>query len=238
MKRHILIVEDDETLRKLLAFCLEQEGHWVTCAGSAEEMRVQLGARDPDLILLDLGLPDEDGLVLARQLRARSGTPIMVLTGNRDQKVLVTALELGADEFLRKPFDPRELILRVNAVLARSGRSASTASARTASVLHFDCWTLNLRARSLRSADKGEVTLTLGEFNVLSALVKRPGWALSRDELLDAVSSGEDPPSPRMVDVFVSQLRAKIEVDRKRPKLILSVRGHGYRFGGNIEAVS
>ncbi|MEF2553943.1 response regulator transcription factor [Aurantimonas sp. A2-1-M11] len=238
MKRHILVVDDDETLRGLLAFCLEQEGHRVVCVGSAKEMRAQLEARDPDLVLLDLGLPDEEGLVLARQLRARSTTPIMVLTGNLDQDVLLAALELGVDEFLRKPFDPRELILRANAVLARGARSTSTAPAPSAPLLHFDGWTLDLRARSLRCADKGEVALTPGEFNVLSALVKRPAWALSRDQLLDAVSSGDDPPSARMIDVFISQLRAKMEADPKRPKLILSVRGHGYRFGGSVEAVS
>lgn len=236
LKRRIVVVEDDETLRALLAFCLEQEGHKVMCAGSAKEMHAQLAAGDPDLVLLDLGLPDEDGLVVVRQLRARSATPVMVLTGNQNQDVLVAALELGVDDFLRKPFDPREMILRVSALIARSTRSSPRALAPAASVFHFDGWTLDFRSRRLASVEKGEIALTPGEFNILSALVKRPDWALSRDQLLDAVSSGDDPPSPRMIDVFVSQLRAKMEADPKRPKLILSVRGHGYRFGGNVEA--
>ncbi|HEX2137833.1 MAG TPA: response regulator transcription factor [Microvirga sp.] len=232
MKRRILVVEDDETLRVLLSFLFESEGYKVTAASTAREMHAHLDRSWYDLVLLDLGLPDEDGLVLIRQLRTRSELPIIVLTANQEQETMLAALELGVHDFLRKPFDPREVLLRVKGVLARSApRSAADESA----VLHSDGWTLDLRARALHSPAGDEVPLTPGEFHVLSALMKRPGWALSRDQLLDAVTRGEDPPSPRMVDVYVSQLRSKMEPDTRNPRFLLSVRGYGYKFGGRVE---
>jgi DNA-binding response OmpR family regulator len=115
MKHHILVVEDDETLQRLLAFCLEKEGYKVSCASSAKEAHAHLESQDHDVVLLDLGLPDEDGLVLARQLRTRSDMPIIILTGNPNQETLVSALQLGTSDYIRKPFDPRELTLRSGA---------------------------------------------------------------------------------------------------------------------------
>jgi DNA-binding response OmpR family regulator len=236
MKHQILVVEDDETLQRLLAYCLEKEGYKVSCAGSAKEAHAHLGSQDHDVVLLDLGLPDEDGLVLARQLRTRSEIPIIVLTGNQDQETLVSALQLGTSDYIRKPFDPRELTLRIRSVLTRSGVSPQSLTPHEPALISFDGWTLDLRARSLLAPDKSEVALTPGEFGLLSALLKRPGWALSRDQLLDAIANGDDPPSPRMIDVFISQLRGKIESDSRRPTLILSVRGYGYKFGGTISS--
>lgn len=234
MGSSILIVDDDVTFQNLLTFALKKDGHEVTCAGSAREMHAHLKESTFGLVLLDLGLPDEDGIVLLRQLRARAGPPVIVLTGRKEKDILLTALELGADDYITKPFDPREVLLRVKGVLARAGRTGPSAGPPKLEPIRFDGWTLDPRARSLRAASNAEVPLTPSEFNLLRALLTRPGWAISRDQLLDAVSDGGDAPSPRMIDVFVSQLRTKIETDKKKPKLIISVRGYGYKFGGNL----
>lgn len=235
MASSILVVDDDVTFQTLLTFALEKEGHRVTCVGSAQEMHAQLKRGAFDLILLDLGLPDEDGIVLLRQLRARAGPPVVVLTGKKEQETLVLALELGADDYVTKPFDPREVLLRVKGLLERTNRASSPNDSTKRTPIHFDGWTFDPRARNLRSAANKEVSLTPSEFNLLRALLARPGWAISRDQLLDAISDGADAPTPRMIDVFISQLRGKIEADKKNPKLILSVRGFGYKFGGTLE---
>lgn len=235
MASSILVVDDDVTFQTLLTFALEKDGHQVTCVGSAQDMHAQLNRSAFDLILLDLGLPDEDGIVLLRRLRARAGPPVIVLTGRQEQDTLLSALELGADDYITKPFDPREVLLRIKGLLARASRASSPAGPMNLAPIHFDGWTFDPRARSLHSPSKKEVSLTPSEFNLLQALLARPGWALSRDQLLDAISYGADTPTPRMIDVFISQLRNKIEADKKNPKLILSVRGYGYKFGGTLE---
>lgn len=235
MASSILVVDDDVTFQTLLTFALEKDGYLVTCVNSAQEMNAQLNRSSFNLILLDLGLPDEDGLVLLRQIRARAGPPVIVLTGRKEQDALISALELGADDYVTKPFDPREVLLRVKGLLARTGRARSPNSLTKLAPIKFSGWTFDPRARSLRSASNKEVALTASEFNLLRALLAQPGWAISRDQLLDAISDGADTPTPRMIDVFVSQLRSKIETDKKNPKLIISVRGYGYKFGGKLE---
>ena len=233
--RHILIVEDDETLRSLLQFTLEQEGHRLSTADSARGMFDVFRDGGIDLIILDLTLPDEDGLALVRQLRARSSIPVLVLTGRRDRDSRLAALELGADDFVTKPFDPKEVMLRVRNLLARSGPQIATDRKNVPPPIRFDVWTLDLDGRILSAQDGKTVGLTPGEFIILSVLVQNPGRAISRDRLLDAIASGDDPPSPRMIDVHVTQLRAKIERNRRKPVLISTVRGHGYRFDGKIK---
>jgi DNA-binding response OmpR family regulator len=236
MRSSILIVDDDDTLRVLLTFILEKDGHSVSGAESGAAMHAQMKAKSFDLILLDLGLPDENGIVLLRKTRAMSGPPVIILTGSRDQESVLAALELGAEDYINKPFNPREVLLRVKTVLRRGARSgASPAGTTVPLTIRFDGWTMDVGARCLRNAGNGLVPLTPGEFDLLRALVSRPGWVLSRDQLLDAVTKKEDSPSQRMIDVFISQLRAKIETDRKKPKLIQSVRGYGYMFSGNVE---
>ncbi len=235
MASSILVVDDDVTFQTLLTFALEKDGHQVTCVGSAQEMHAQLNRSAFDLVLLDLGLPDEDGIVLLRQLRARAGPPVIVLTGRKDKETLISALELGADDYVTKPFDPREVLLRAKGLLARTSRASSPTGSTNLDPIHFDGWTFDPRAHSLHSPRGKDVSLTPSEFNLLRALLARPGWAMSRDQLLDAISDGADTPTSRMIDVFVSQLRSKIEADKKDPKLILSVRGHGYKFGGTLE---
>jgi two-component system, OmpR family, response regulator len=235
MAPSLLVVDDDEMFQSLLGFVLEKAGHRVAVAGNAQQMQSLLDAERFDLVLLDLGLPDQDGLAALRQLRAASRIPVIVVTGATDRELLLAALELGADDYVNKPFDPREVLLRINAVLTRTAGAQAPQPAPVASVVRFSGWRLDLRARSLRDPRDVETPLTPSEYKVLAALLRRPGWALSREQLLDAIASGDDAPSARAVDVLVSQLRYKLEADRNRPALILSVRGHGYRFAGTIE---
>jgi DNA-binding response OmpR family regulator len=241
MAASLLVVDDDEMFQSLLGFVLEKAGHRVAMAGSAAQMQSLMDAEPFDLVLLDLGLPDQDGLAVLRQLRAASGVPVIVVTGNTDRELLLAALELGADDYVNKPFDPREVLLRINVALNRAeaarapGASPLAAAASAASEVRFNGWRLDLRARTLKNGSDAQTPLTPSEYKILAALLRRPGWALSREQLLDAIASGDNAPSARAIDVLVSQLRSKLEADRNRPTLILSVRGHGYRFGGMIE---
>lgn len=235
MRSSILIVDDDDTLRVLLTYILEKDGHSVSGAASGAAMHAQFRAKAFDLILLDLGLPDENGIVLLRKIRAMSGPPVIILTGSRDQETVLAALELGAEDYITKPFDPREVLLRVKTALRRVARGASPAGQMVPQLIRFDGWTMDLGARCLRDVNNELVPLTPGEFDLLRALASRPGWVLSRDQLLDTIAKEDDSPSRRMIDVFVSQLRAKIETDRRKPRLIRSIRGYGYMFSGNVE---
>lgn len=234
MTAHILIVDDEETVQFLIAFLVQQEGYRSSGAASGEEMHALLRREAFDLIVLDLQLPDEDGLVLARQLRARSPVPIIVLTATTDKEVLLTALEIGVDDFITKPFEPRELILRIKNNLARAERLGQARSPQPHQLTEFAGWTLDRSGRTLSSGSRGEVSLTPSEYDLLEALLNAPNRALSRSTLLDAISHGAEAPLPRMIDVYVSQLRKKIEDDPRDPKLIQTVRGYGYKFAGNV----
>ncbi|MBL6935936.1 MAG: response regulator transcription factor [Alphaproteobacteria bacterium] len=226
----ILIVEDDEMMQALLTGYLKHEGYEVDSTLSGKEMHAILNRRLPDLILLDLNLPDEDGLVLARQIRARSKMPLIIMTARRGVDDRLAGLQIGADDYLTKPFDPRELVLRVHNVLARTAGGGEEASL----VLEFGGWTQDLPAHTLTAPDGRDISLTKSEFNLLAAMAKFPGRVLSRDFLLDAVSGNSEPPSDRMIDVFVSRLRKKIETDSRKPELILTVPGLGYKLAGNL----
>ena len=228
---HLLVVEDDEMMQSLLVVYLAHEGYDIIGVGSGKEMFAALNKRSFDLILLDLGLPDEDGLTLARQIRARSDVPIIMVTGRKDIEDRLAGLDIGADDFLTKPFDPRELVLRVRNILKRRGKMNTEASQG----YRFDGWALDLLSRTLTAPDGGDVPLTGGEFNLLAALANAPNRVLSRDYLLDAITSDNDPPSDRMIDVFVSRLRKKLEKNPRKPECIVTVPGHGYKFMGRLE---
>lgn len=230
-RRHLLIVDDDIMMQNLLVAFLEQEDYEITGVTTGKEMLAVLNKTPVDLILLDLTLPDEDGLTLARQIRARSTIPIIIMTARLGMEDRLAGLEIGADDFLTKPFDPRELVFRVRNVLKRADGSNN----KEAEVAGFDGWILNISARTLTAPDGGNVKLTSGEFNLLTSLVKASNRVLSRDQLLDAVARDNDPPSDRMVDVFVSRLRKKIEKNPRNPDYIVTVPGHGYKFAGNLE---
>ena len=234
MKKHLLIVEDDETVQALLAAFLENEGFRVSLATTGKQMLACVDAEPVDLVLLDLGLPDEDGLVLARQLRARSSLPIVVLTARKAQKDRLTALEIGADDYLTKPFDPAELVLRVRNLLGRAEGGGEPAPTRI-EVFRFAGWRLDAGAHTLNAADGRNVALTRAEFNLLAAFARAPHRVLSRAFLLDAVSQDADAPSDRLIDVLVSRVRKKIEADPKKPRLIVTVVGSGYKFAAEVE---
>ena len=236
MDKHLLIVEDDELVQSLLAAYMQNEGFKVSLASTGKEMLACIDSESIDLILLDLGLPDEDGLVLARQVRARSSLPIIVLTARKEQKDRLAALEIGADDYLTKPFDPEELVLRVRNMLGRTetGASEEALQERT-EVFRFEGWTLDTGGHSLSEGKNKKVTLTRAEFNLLAALVRAPNRVLTRDYLLDAVSQDADAQTDRLIDVLVSRVRKKIEKDPKKPKIITTVVGCGYKFSAQLK---
>lgn len=236
MDKHLLIVEDDELVQSLLAAYMQNEGFKVSLAGNGKEMLACIDSESIDLILLDLGLPDEDGLVLARQVRARSSLPIIVLTARKEQKDRLAALEIGADDYLTKPFDPEELVLRVRNMLGRTDTgTADEALRERTEVFRFEGWTLDAGGHSLIDGKDQKVSLTRAEFNLLAALVRAPNRVLSRDYLLDAVSQDADAPTDRLIDVLVSRVRKKIEKDPKKPEIITTVVGCGYKFSAQLK---
>lgn len=228
MKKHLLIVEDDELVQSLLAAYMQNADFKVSLAASGKEMLACIDSEQIDLVLLDLGLPDEDGLVLARQVRARSSLPIIVLTARKEQKDRLAALKIGADDYLTKPFDPEELVLRVRNLLGRSeAGSGSEALKKRTEVFKFEDWTLDSGSHSLTGPKNKKVPLTRAELNLLTSLAQAPNRVLSRDYLLDAVSQDANAPTDRLIDVLISRVRKKIEKDPKNPEIITTVIGCG-----------
>lgn len=221
----ILIVEDEYLLRRLIVAQFVGEGHEVFEAADAREALAMFDGRAPDLVLLDLGLPDEDGLVVARQLRARSQVPIIVVTSRDQDDARIAALELGVDDYVTKSSNPAELSLRVRNLLMRSaavGRGKTVQDER----VYFSGWVLDVPGATLTAPDGVIVPLTAGEFRVFCLFARAPGRVLSREQVLDALAQGDEPPELRMVDSFISRIRRKLG-DRR---FIVTVSGLGYRF--------
>lgn len=233
MTQHVLIVEDEEFILALMGAYLSDEGFKVSLATNGQEMLSLLDKEKVHLILLDLGLPDEDGLVLTRQIRARSSVPIIVLTGRADQGDRLSALELGADDYLTKPCDPREIVLRAKNLLNRLEGVGKQAKKLEDSI-RFGDWTLDEAGHTILGADGKDVLLTPAEYNLLTCFARAPNRVLTRDHLLDAVSRYEDAPADRMIDVLVSRLRKKIEIDPRNPAFIVTIRGCGYKFSNRL----
>jgi len=201
-------------------------------------MRQALTHSVVDLILLDLKLRAEDGLTLAREVRAKSSTPIIILTSRKDDIDRVMGLELGADDYVTKPFNPRELVARIRAVLRRTQPSnASRVGAEPLKALRFSGWELNLRTRQLISADGERVELTQSDFALLSAFLSAPQRTLSRDQLLELSRGHDDEVFDRSIDVQILRLRRKLESDPSRPELIKTERGAGYFLNARVEAI-
>jgi DNA-binding response OmpR family regulator len=230
-KQRILIVEDEEFVQALLSAFLSKEGFITALATTGKQMFAILDKDPVDLILLDLSLPDEDGLTLTRQIRARSSVPIIVLTARRGREDRLMALEMGANDYLLKPMDPEELVLRVRNMLNRPGDAGeATARERDNLKIAFDGWMLDITSHRLIDGDGKDVTLTRAEFNLLAALVRAPNRVLTRDFLLDAISRHDEAPTERVIDVLISRLRKKIESNPRQPTRIVTVLGCGYKF--------
>jgi DNA-binding response OmpR family regulator len=224
----VLIVEDEAVTRDMLVLLLGNE-YAVTAVSAAAEALVQLQKTSFDLLVLDLNLPDGDGLALARQLGPRPKTAVIMVSARADDVDRIVGLELGADDYITKPFNPRELVARVKAVLRRMQGAAAPTAAENSS-LHFDGWKLDAGSRSLWDPRGSEVHLTRAEFDLLMVLATRPGRAQTRDQLLDTIAGRESAPFDRTIDVLIARLRRKIEADPKSPRLILTVPSFGYKF--------
>lgn len=228
-RAHVLIVEDEPVTRAKLAAQLSGEGFDVSEAADAREMRIIVARSLPDVVLLDINLPDESGLMLARDLRAKSSVGIILVTARQDDTDRIVGLELGADDYVTKPFNPRELAVRVRNLIRRV--APSMAAERSASGVYiFAGWRLDCDARQLNSPAGEPVRLTRGEFDVLAALARNAGRALSRDQLLDLTQHDGEAVIDRTIDVLVGRLRRKIEGDPKQPAIIVTVHGIGYRL--------
>jgi two-component system, OmpR family, response regulator len=230
--QRILVVDDDARICRLLTRILAAEGYAVETVASGQAMRRTLLTRTFDLIILDLRLPaGEDGLTLAQRLRAESDVPLIMLTGRSEQVDKVVGLEIGADDYVTKPFDRRELIARIRSILRRSQMRSATVggSDRGKSIIKFAGWTLNFGRRELTSGGD-KIELTAFEFQLLSVLVERPGQLLSRDQILELVASRHWTPSDRSIDVHIGKLRRKLRDDPCDPRLIKTIRGIGYMF--------
>ncbi|MCO4054995.1 MAG: response regulator [Bosea sp.] len=235
--QHILVVDDDEAIRALLRDCLELDGFQVSEAADSLGMHGVLGAGGIDLVTLDLMLGGENGLALARQIRASHDIPIVMISGKGDTIDRVVGLEIGADDYISKPFHPREVIARIRAVLRRKPPAAvATPESTPASErLSFAGWSLDIGSRELFGPDKARHMLTTAEFNLLEALVRRPQRVLSRDTIMDLLKGHDWTPFDRSIDALVSRLRRKIEVDARDPRLVKTVRGVGYMLACTVE---
>jgi len=230
---HLLVVEDDELVQSLMGAYLRRDGFEVSLATTGKEMLAAIDSEPIDLVLLDLNLPDEDGLSLARQVRARSSLPIIVITARREKSYRMAALEIGADDYLTKPFDPDELVLRVRNLVGRA--HTGDGGKPVQETYHFDGWEVVIDSRSVHDPEGAPVSFTRAEFNLLAALVKAPNRVLSRTHLLDAISHDADSPTERLIDVLVSRIRKKIEPNPRAPKYIATVVGCGYKFAPPVD---
>jgi DNA-binding response OmpR family regulator len=225
MSEHILIIEDDPRLCEMLSEYLATAGFEVTAQNRAKPALAWLGANRADAVILDLMLPDMDGLEVCRQLRASSNVPILMLTARGDAIDRIIGLELGADDYLPKPFEPRELLARLRAVLRRGGEAQRAAT----EVLRFGRLEVEPSAYAVR-LDGKHCELTACQFDLLLMLARNPGRVLSREVLMDATSGGQADAFDRSIDVHMSRIRAAVEEDPKHPRRIITVRGAGYLF--------
>ncbi len=226
---HILVVDDDREIRDLVAKFLGRHGYRVSTARDGVEMFKVLDGWRVDLVVLDLMLPGEDGLSLCRRLRAASTVPVIMLTAMGEETDRIIGLEMGADDYLPKPFNPRELLARIKAVLRRAQALPEAPVERTPEI-RFAGWMLDTAARRLESPDGVAVELSAGEYDMLMAFLDHPRRVLSRDQLLDLARGRAAMPFDRAVDVQIGRLRKKIEADPKDPQIIKTVRGGGYMF--------
>ncbi|MGL5091510.1 response regulator [Aeromonas sobria] len=234
---HILVVDDHSEIRDLLKRFLEQHGLRVSCARDGKEMKRLLEEREFDLLVLDLMMPGEDGLTLCRELRVKSKLPIIMLTAMGEETDRIIGLEMGADDYLAKPFNPRELLARIKAVMRRTQAETQPAAETLTRDLRFDRWLLDINRRELVDEDGVGLSLSTAEFDLLKVFLERPQRVLSRDQLLDLARGREAVAFDRAIDTLVSRLRRKLERDPKNPELIKTIWGGGYMFSTDVTQV-
>ena len=233
--KKILFVDDDRRLCRLVKRYLEHGGYEVSCATCGEELLDQLNQQNYALLLLDIMLPGKDGLTLAQEIRTRSDTPIIFLSAKADVEDKVYGLEVGADDYITKPFEEKELLARVQCVLRRTKNSST--NGRIKSEALFAGWKLNLQNQTLLSEDGTRVNITSNEYRLLSTLVTRPNVTVRREEILNMLSGREWSPQDRSADMAISKLRKKLESHPGRPKLIRTVRNKGYQLAAQVEFI-
>lgn len=231
---HILVVDDDREIRDLLSRFLSKHGYRVTAVADGHEMHRTLADWKIDLIVLDLMLPGEDGLSLCRNLRAQSQIPVIMLTIMGEETDRIVGLEVGADDYLPKPFNPRELLARMKAVLRRAPLATTREAPAISRIHQFSGWKLKIGRRQLESPQGLFVDLSTGEFDLLVAFVEHPQRVLNRDQLLDLSHGRAEALFDRSIDMQVSRLRRKIEINPKKPEMIKTVRGGGYMFTSKV----
>jgi len=230
VKPQILVVEDDKAVSMLVRTYLEREGYGVIVAETVGEMRAAIERAPVDMVILDVILPDEDGWSALRWLRARHALPVIMLTGKTEPVDRVVGLELGADDYITKPFDLRELLARMRTIQRRLDKMQAQPPADAEEAIAFAGWTLDIVSQQLRSDDGEAAHLTQAEYRILALLARNPRRVVSRDELMDATAGREWEPFDRSIDVHISNLRRKIDPEPKQPSLIRTVRGAGYMF--------
>ena len=230
---HLLLVDDERSIREPLAKYLEKQGFRVTQAGDAAAARTRLAAYAIDLVVLDIMMPGEDGLSLTRHIRETGDLPVILLTARSEETDRIVGLEMGADDYVVKPFSPRELAARIKVILRRAASGARQHAPETGSY-GFAGWVLKTGERALVDREGVSAPLSTGEYNLLLALVQRPRQVLTRDQLLDLTQGREAAAFDRAIDNQVSRLRKKIEADARNPELIKTVWGGGYTLAAEV----
>jgi len=231
---HILVIDDDQEIRKPLAEYLRRRGFRTSIAGDGKEMDAVLATSSIDLVVLDVMMPGEDGFSICRRLQETTQVPVILLTALAEDADRIVGLELGADDYVNKPFNPRELVARIRSVLRRS-RMLPRGRQHASGLVKFDRWRFDISRRELLGADDVVVRLSGGEHALLVAFIEHAGVTLSRDQLLDLTRGRESPPFDRSIDNQISRLRRKLEVDSGDPRIILTKWGGGYLFAAELE---
>ena len=235
---HILVVDDHREIRDAVTRYLEKNGMRATSARDAVDMDAKLANGKYDLIVLDVMMPGEDGLSVCRRLSASGSVPILMLTALGEETDRIVGLEIGADDYLAKPFNPRELVARIKAILRRSTKAEPYAGTLSGRRIAFAHWILDTDSRVLSNEDGEQIDLTSAEFKLLTVLLERPRFVLSRDQLLDLTAGRAASVFDRTIDNQISRLRRKIELDPSRPRIVTTVRGGGYCLASDVRELS
>lgn len=233
---HILVVDDDPEIRELLKEYLERNGLRVTAVAEGRAMQRVLDNSRVDLVILDIMLPGRDGLTLCRDLRARSKLPVIMLTARGDETDRIVGLEMGADDYLAKPFSPRELLARIKAVLRRIQEGQPAEGIEQARQVHFGQWILDVQGHQLIDPDGVVVPLSSSEYRLLRVLLEYPNRVLTRDQLADLLRGRDWDPDDRSIDVQISRLRRRLRDQAREPSLIKTMRGEGYLLATEVQS--